>query len=65
MKKLTLWLLCLCMVATLLPGCSVPGPRLEGKIVVTNFAVYDWVRQILGENPAGFEVVYLLDSGVD
>ncbi len=65
MKKLTVWLLCLCIAVMLFSGCSGPEPRLEGKIVVTNFAVYDWVRQILGENPAGLEVVYLLDSGVD
>ncbi len=65
MRKLTLWILCLCMTVVLFSGCTGPGPSLEGKIVVTNFAVYDWVLQILGENPAGLEVVYLLDSGVD
>ncbi|MBQ9551202.1 MAG: zinc ABC transporter substrate-binding protein [Clostridia bacterium] len=38
------------------------GPR---RIVTTIFPIYDWVRNILGENPAGFKVTMLLDSGVD
>ena len=39
------------------------GSRLN--IVTTVFPVYDWVRNILGENKAGAEVSILLDSGVD
>ena len=35
------------------------------KIVVTIFPEYDWVMNILGDNPAGAEVTMLLDSGVD
>ena len=35
------------------------------KIVTTIFPEYDWVNNILGENPAGAEVTMLLDSGVD
>lgn len=35
------------------------------KIVTTIFPEYDWVMNILGENPAGAEVEMLLDSGVD
>ena len=65
MRRMILLLLCLCMAAVLFSGCNGPRPSLTGKIVVTNFAVYDWILQILGENPAGLEVVYLLDSGVD
>ena len=35
------------------------------KIVTTIFPEYDWVMNILGDNPAGVEVTMLLDSGVD
>ncbi len=35
------------------------------SIVTTIFPEYDWVKEILGENPAGAETTLLLDSGVD
>ena len=35
------------------------------KIVTTIFPEYDWVMNILGENPAGAEVTMLLDNGTD
>ena len=54
-------------------GCSTPGapdPTVPSnnsgklKIVTTIFPVYDWVMNILGDNPAGAEVT-LLAAGVD
>lgn len=35
------------------------------SIVTTIFPVYDWVENLLGDNPAGAEVTMLLDNGVD
>ncbi len=35
------------------------------KIVATTFPTYDWVRNILGDNPGNAEVTLLLDDGVD
>ncbi len=35
------------------------------SIITTIFPEYDWVMNILGENPAGAEVTMLLDNGVD
>ncbi len=35
------------------------------KIVTTIFPEYDWVMNILGDNPAGAEVTMLLSNGVD
>ncbi len=35
------------------------------SIVCTSYPQYDFVNQILGDNPAGVEVTYLLGSGVD
>ena len=42
---------------------SVQGGGL--KIVTTIFPEYDWVMNILGDNPAGAEVTMLLEDGVD
>ena len=43
------------------------GGKSDGKlrIVTTIFPEYDWVREILGQNPAGAELTLLLDSGTD
>ncbi len=35
------------------------------SIVTTIFPEYDWVKEILGDNPANAEVTMLLDNGVD
>ncbi|MBR5974355.1 MAG: zinc ABC transporter substrate-binding protein [Clostridiales bacterium] len=35
------------------------------QIVTTIFPEYDWVMNILGENPAGADITLLLDNGVD
>ncbi|MCR5626401.1 MAG: metal ABC transporter substrate-binding protein [Lachnospiraceae bacterium] len=35
------------------------------QIVTTIFPEYDWVKNVLGDNPAGAEVTMLLDNGVD
>lgn len=40
---------------------SDPGLR----IVVTIFPEYDWVMNVLGENPSGADVTLLLDKGTD
>ena len=39
------------------------APRLH--IVASTFPIYDWVRQLLGENADHAELTLLLDSGVD
>ena len=57
-------------VAVLALGCLTAcgnGGKDNGKlkIVTTIFPEYDWVMNILGDNPAGAEVTMLLDSGVD
>ena len=35
------------------------------KIVATIYPVYDWIREILGDNPAEIELTMLMDNGVD
>ncbi|MBR2990660.1 MAG: zinc ABC transporter substrate-binding protein [Solobacterium sp.] len=53
---------------TLLGGCS-SAPQTETndrlQIITTIFPEYDWVMNVLGENPGEAEVTLLLDNGVD
>lgn len=70
MKKLLSCLLAAALLLGLLTGCggaAVPEAGAEGtiRIVATVFPVYDWVRHILGDNPAGAELTLLLDGGAD
>ena len=41
------------------------SPQETLKVVATVFPEYDWVRQILGDNPGNVELTLLLDQGVD
>ncbi len=46
-------------------GSSQPAEPGRIQIVTTIFPEYDWVMNILGDNPAKAEVTMLLDTGVD
>lgn len=50
-----------------LSGCSrTPSPDKNGQtILVCGFAQYDWVNNILGENPSGIAVERLNESSAD
>lgn len=52
-----------------LTACSSPDINNTDsdhlQIIATIFPEYDWVRNILGDNPAEAEVTLLLDNGVD
>ena len=37
----------------------------EFKIVTTIFPVYDWIMNVLGDNPSNIEVSLLIDNGID
>ena len=66
-KTIALFLTLLLLLS--LPACGIRSagaseePAL--RIVTTIFPEYDWVMEILGDNPAGAEVTLLMDSGVD
>ncbi|MBQ2563996.1 MAG: zinc ABC transporter substrate-binding protein [Oscillospiraceae bacterium] len=72
MRKRVIAVICSCVVMI---GClSACGSNTESssapesknlQIVTTIFPIYDWVREILGENPAGIELTMLMDNGVD
>ena len=74
MKKNLIALISAIFMAAFLTACtagarSTMSPSAEEggrlQIVTTIFPEYDWVMNILGNNPAGAEVTMLLDNGVD
>ncbi len=68
MRKI-ICIFCMIFIAAFFTACgSGEAPKEESsapQIVTTIFPEYDWVNNILGDNPAGAEVTMLLDSGVD
>ena len=69
MKKIITILVMAALIAVNVSGCGNGGVKASAKgkisIVTTIFPEYDWVMNILGDNPAGAEVTMLLDNGVD
>ncbi len=70
MKKYLSILLAAILMVGCLSACSSGNRETDAnndkiQIVTTIFPEYDWVMNVLGENPAGAEVTMLLDSGVD
>ena len=68
MKKVYILIAAVILAALCFCGCG--NADASGKddglnIVTTIFPEFDWVVNILGENPAGAEVTMLLDNGVD
>jgi zinc transport system substrate-binding protein len=67
MKRLTAVLL---TVLVFLTGCAknaqpAGGEQEKLSIVCATFPLYDWVREIIGENTDRFEVTLLMDNLVD
>ena len=68
MKKIFALVIALVLLAGCTAACGGGGAAgNQGKIqiVTTVFPIYDWVMNVLGENPAEAEVTMLLDSSVD
>ena len=70
MKKAISLIIAIMLIAACLPACSPSSnqPAQESgrlKIVTTIFPEYDWVMNILGDNPANADVTMLLNNGVD
>ncbi len=72
MKKFISIIMAVLLTIGCLAGCG--SEKTQGvsqsqsgkiQIVTTIFPEYDWVMEVLGENPAGAEVTMLLDNGVD
>ncbi len=70
MNKRILTVITAILMAGILSACSSSAAAQKPQndkmsIVATIFPEYDWVMNILGDNPAGAEVTMLLDNGVD
>lgn len=70
MKKFIILFIAAILTAGNLIACGQAGTAdVSGsdgiQIVTTIFPEYDWVMNILGDNPAGAKVTMLLDKGVD
>ena len=70
MRKYILLFIAAALMACCLCACgSKAGASTAARntyhIVTTIFPEYDWVKNILGDNPADIEVSMLLDNGVD
>ena len=66
MKKILAMILTAILALGCLAGCGT-GTADDSKltVVTTIFPEYDWVMNVIGDNPAGAEVTMLLDNGVD
>ena len=67
MKKTIFLILILILAFGGLTACGATKTKAGEKthIVVTIAPVYDWVMNVLGDNPGGADVTLLLDKGVD
>ncbi len=70
MKKTISLIIAVLLMAGCLSACSSGSKQPAAdtdklQIVTTIFPEYDWVRNILGDNPAKADVTMLLDTGVD
>lgn len=66
MKKISLILMSLILFLSLV-ACQKKKVETNKKInvVTTVFAEYDWVKEVVGENLANFEITLLQNSGAD
>ena len=44
---------------------SATSETSKKKIICTIFPIYDWVREMVGENASNFEITCLINNGVD
>lgn len=74
MRKRILLLLAVLMAASFIWGCDNKNSDVSYNteinddkihIVATIFPEYDWIKNIIGDNPGGLDVTMLLESGVD
>ena len=64
-KRVIILTAVMAFAAVLFTGCGQKKNNGKLSVVVTIFPEYDWVREILGDNPAGAEIKLLLDNGAD
>lgn len=65
MMRLLIAIFMLCFAAAAVGGCGKGKKNGKLSVVVTIFPEYDWVKEILGDNPGDAEITMLLDNGAD
>lgn len=65
LKRILALVLCVVMTAISYSGCGGVQKDDKIKIIATVFPVYDWVREVIGNNTEDLEASLLLDKGVD
>lgn len=67
MLKITKFIALVCVLVATLLGCSKgnPSSQAEISIVTTIFPIYDWTKQILGDEIQNVQLTLLQDSGAD
>ena len=65
MKKLFAAVLALLLLTVSALPCAALAENKKISVVAAIFPVYDWVREIAGENIANIDLTLLLDSGAD
>ncbi|MGX8693060.1 MAG: metal ABC transporter substrate-binding protein [Clostridia bacterium] len=67
MRRLLTAILTAALLLSLLCGCGAAPAKETGKlrIVATIFPLYDWTKNLLGEQADGIDLTLLLDDGVD
>lgn len=72
MKKITVFVAVFCLFLCLLCGCSDTGKTVSGNgsknnitILAADFAEYDWIKAVLGDNPSNISLDRLNETGAD
>ncbi len=65
MKKLFAAVLALLLLTVSALSCAALAENKKISVVAAIFPIYDWVREIAGENIANIDLTLLLDSGAD
>lgn len=64
-RKIFLLIALIFVLGVSLVSCNTSNDGDKISIVCSDFAQYDWTRNILGENAEKFSLTYLLDDGSD
>ena len=65
MKKAFAIIMSLILLLSCVPAGAARAEGKEIKVVATIFPIYDWVREIVGDDAAHVKIKLLLDNGVD
>ena len=65
MKKTFAVILSLILLLSCVPAGAACAEEKEINVVTTIFPIYDWVREIVGDDAAHVKIELLLDNGVD